>query len=266
MTHFYKKQSLHIIVIILLLFSSLGNSISVIAETTKESTAGQISESTDDDSPTENDELSREVPVESGDAQKTYASEEKIPEVDKEALKVDPGLRVTLQLLTSLNNHFITRFLQGDANVSGRTQFPTTYANFFANDSRARVSWTGSDQLGNRAGDKIEGTVNLPRQYLYHESPGNSRGSSLQAGVSAYSMPTRNDYQFGNAVIQHSQGDFLITVRESSTYNIKAAVASSTDFREGVLADFHEFSIVVERVRDTSITSGRTNSFTIDLD
>ncbi|MDY4307059.1 hypothetical protein SNF32_05790 [Enterococcus mundtii] len=109
MTHFYKKQSLHIIVIILLLFSSLGNSISVIAETTKESTAGQISESTDDDSPTENDELSREVPVESGDAQKTYASEEKT-QGDKGVIKLDPGLRNVPNLLTSLDHHFITRF------------------------------------------------------------------------------------------------------------------------------------------------------------
>ena len=37
MTHFYKKQSLHIIVIILFAFSSLGNTISVIAETINES-------------------------------------------------------------------------------------------------------------------------------------------------------------------------------------------------------------------------------------
>lgn len=266
MTHFYKKQSLHIIVIILLLFSSLGNSISVIAETTKESTAGQISESTDDDSPTENDELSREVPVESGDAQKTYASEEK-PQEDKGVIKLDPGLRNVPNLLTSLDHHFITRFLQGNANAPGRTQFPTTYANFFANDSRARVSWNGSDQLGNRIGDKIEGTVNLPRQYLYRDSANDSIGSLLQAGVSFYSMPIRNDYQFGNAVIEHNQGDFLITVRESSPYNIKSAVVSPpTDVREGVLADFHEFSIVVERIRAASITSARTNSFTIDLD
>lgn len=80
MTHFYKKQSLHIIVIILLLFSSLGNSISVIAETTKESTAGQISVSTDD--PVENGEFSKEMHTEIGDSQKTYASEEKGQEDD----------------------------------------------------------------------------------------------------------------------------------------------------------------------------------------
>lgn len=78
------------------------------------------------------------------------------------------------------------------------------------------------------------------------------------------SMPLRNAYQFGSIVLQHSQGDFTATIRERTPYQIKNAVLSPSNTNEGTLADFQEFIITIERTKDATITSQRTNTMTID--
>lgn len=124
MTHFYKKQFLHIIVIILLLFSSLGNSISVIAEAINEL---RVEEHVEDVSQTQ--ETTEETLVE-GD--ETIEDESERVEVSTEKV-VEGGTLVEteprgLQQLNSLNNFWISQFLQGSAS-GNRTQFPTTFKN-----------------------------------------------------------------------------------------------------------------------------------------
>ncbi|MDA9462214.1 hypothetical protein B835_2144 [Enterococcus mundtii 3F] len=258
MTHFYKKQFLHIIVIVLLLFSSLGNSISVIAETIKESNVEEQVEDVD-----ESQEKTGETLVESEET--TEDESERIEEASEEVVEEEPLLSReprAIGQLSNLDGYWLTRFLQGNASGT-RTQFPTTFRNFFLNDSRARVVWTGSNQLGNRTGSRIEGTVSLPRQFIFR----NGRDYLMSGGsIPTFpSMPLRNDYQFGSIVLQYSQGDFTATIRERTPYQIKNAVLSPTDgANEGTLADFQEFIISIERTKDATITSQRTNTMTID--
>ncbi|SFL78328.1 InlB B-repeat-containing protein [Enterococcus mundtii] len=256
MTHFYKKQILHMIVIILLLFSSLGNSISVIAETTNESS---VEEQVEDIGETQ--ETIEETLVESEEA--TEDESEPVEATPEEVVEDGPLLDReprNAQLLNTLDNFWISRFLQGNAS-GNRTQFPTTFRNYFLNDSRASIVWSGSNQLGNRTGNSIVGRIMLPRQFLYRDG-----NSLLYAGVDFYGMPTRNQYQFGVNTIQHGQGDFHFTIQETTPYQIKGPVLSPSNLNEGTLADFQEFTIRVERIRDASFTSQRANSFTVDLD
>lgn len=259
MTHFYKKQSLHIIVIILLLFSSLGNSISVIAEMINESSVEEQVEDVGESQETIEETLVEgEEPTE--EESEPVVPEEVVPEVvgDEPLLDREPR---ALQEITNLDHFWLTRFLKGNASGT-RTQFPTTFSNFFSNDSRARVVWTGSSQLGNRTGSRIEGTVSLPRQFIFRNG-----SDYLMAGGSIPtfpSMPLRNAYQFGSIVLQHSQGDFTATIRERTPYQIKNAVLSPSNTNEGTLADFQEFIITIERTKDATITSQRTNTMTID--
>ncbi|OTP27797.1 InlB B-repeat-containing protein [Enterococcus mundtii] len=256
MTHFYKKQILHMIVIILLLFSSLGNSISVIAETINESS---VEEQVEDIGETQ--ETIEETLVESEEA--TEDESEPVEATPEEVVEDGPLLGReprNAQLLNTLDNFWISRFLQGNAS-GNRTQFPTTFRNYFLNDSRASIVWSGSNQLGNRTGNSIVGRIMLPRQFLYRDG-----NSLLYAGVDFYGMPTRNQYQFGVNTIQHGQGDFHFTIQETTPYQIKGPVLSPSNLNEGTLADFQEFTIRVERIRDASFTSQRANSFTVDLD
>lgn len=256
MTHFYKKQILHMIVIILLLFSSLGNSISVIAETINESS---VEEQVEDIGETQ--ETIEETLVESEEA--TEDESEPVEATPEEVVEDGPLLDReprNAQLLNTLDNFWISRFLQGNAS-GNRTQFPTTFRNYFLNDSRASIVWSGSNQLGNRTGNSIVGRIMLPRQFLYRDG-----NSLLYAGVDFYGMPTRNQYQFGVNTIQHGQGDFHFTIQETTPYQIKGPVLSPSNLNEGTLADFQEFTIRVERIRDASFTSQRANSFTVDLD
>lgn len=103
MTHFYKKQSLHIIVIILLLFSSLGNTISVIAETINESS---VEEQVEDVG--ESQETIEETLVE-GEEPTEDESEPVVPEVvgDEPLLDREPR---ALQEITNLDHFWLTRF------------------------------------------------------------------------------------------------------------------------------------------------------------
>lgn len=260
MTQFYKKQFLHTIVIILLLFSSLGNSLSVIAETINESS---VEEHVEDIG--ESQETIEETWVESKEATEDE-SEPVVPEevVSEEEVGDEPLLDReprALQVINNLDNFWLTRFLKGNASGT-RIQFPTTFSNFFSNDSRARVVWTGSNQLGNRTGSRIEGTVFLPRQFVFRNG-----SDYLMAGGSIPtfpSMPLRNDYEFGSIALQYNPSEFIATIREQTPYQIKPAVASPTDTNEGTLADFQEFVITIERRRDATITSQRTNTMTVD--
>ncbi|WP_301356960.1 InlB B-repeat-containing protein [Enterococcus spodopteracolus] len=256
MTHFYKKQFLHIIVIILLLFSSLGNSISVIAEAINEL---RVEEHVEDVSQTQ--ETTEETLVE-GD--ETIEDESERVEVSTEKV-VEGGTLVEteprgLQQLNSLNNFWISQFLQGSAS-GNRTQFPTTFKNYFLNDSRASIVWSGNNQLGNRIGNSIEGRVMLPRQFLYRNT-----NDLLYAGVSYSEMPAKSQYQFGVNSVEHSNEDFRFTIKETNPYQIKAPVLSPSNSNEGSLADFQQYTIRVERVRDAKNTSQRTNAFSVDLD
>lgn len=256
MTHFYKKQYLYIIVIILLLFSSLGNSISVIAEAINEL---RVEEHVEDVSQTQ--ETTEETSVESDE---TIEEESERVELSSEKV-VEGGTLVEteprgLQQLNSLNNFWISQFLQGSAS-GNRTQFPTTFKNYFLNDSRASIVWSGNNQLGNRIGNSIEGRVMLPRQFLYRNT-----NDLLYAGVSYSEMPAKNQYQFGVNSVEHSNEDFRFTIKEKNPYQIKAPVLSPSNSNEGTLADFQEYTIRVERVRDAKNTSQRTNAFSVDLD
>lgn len=165
-----------------------------------------------------------------------------------------------LQQLNSLNNFWISQFLQGSAS-GNRTQFPTTFKNYFLNDSRASIVWSGNNQLGNRIGNSIEGRVMLPRQFLYRNT-----NDLLYAGVSYSEMPAKSQYQFGVNSVEHSNEDFRFTIKETNPYQIKAPVLSPSNSNEGSLADFQQYTIRVERVRDAKNTSQRTNAFSVDLD
>lgn len=298
MKQLHKSKWLLIGLILMTIISSLGNSVSAIAETL-DSSSVETSETLNEQESSPNMGVENEIPmVESevqekvtGDSQvdiKTKALDSSeiqsqtrdwspIPSIQAEATRNRVSQQTTnvedndintknsstyaLQKLSNLEGFWITKFVLGTAGGSGYTQFPTSYQNYLNNN---KIQWNANG-IGGEKGDELKGLVKLPRQFIYtYGENGFSRSDNIVMGVGGFNgVPDRNELSI--LFSGYDTSEFSISAKEINTYQMKEPQTRFSEKSEGVLTDIQDYEVTVKRLKNATRQDKYNVEFNMDI-